>query len=65
MGGENEAAKGFEAKIKLYQMTWKNPHPDKVIATIDFVATDLEQKCAPFCAAITVEPTKEKDEPKK
>ena len=38
--GENEASKGFEAKIKLYLMTWENPKPDKMVATIDFVATE-------------------------
>ena len=38
--GENEASKGFEAKIKLYLMTWENPKPDKKVATIDFVATE-------------------------
>ena len=51
--GENEASKGFEAKIKLYSMTWENPKPDKRIATIDFVATNPEQAAAPFCVAIT------------
>jgi hypothetical protein len=56
--GENEASKGFMAKIRLYHMEWKNPHPAKEIATIDFVATDPSQACAPFCAAITVEPAK-------
>ena len=60
--GENAASKEFMAKIKLYQMTWTNPHPDKVIAAIDFAATDLEQSCAPFCAAIAVEAPKEKDD---
>jgi len=51
--GENEASKGFEAKIKLYSMTWENPKPDKRISTIDFVATNPEQSAAPFCVAIT------------
>ena len=51
--GENEASKGFEAKIKLYAMTWENPKPEKKIATIDFVATNPEQAAAPFCVAIT------------
>ena len=62
--GENTASKEFMAKIKLYQMIWTNPHPDKTIATIDFVAADLEQICAPFCAAITVEAPKEKKDDK-
>jgi hypothetical protein len=57
--GENEAAKQFNAKIKLYHMEWDNPHPDKAIATIDFVVTDINQMCAPFCVAITAEATKD------
>ncbi len=61
--GENEASKGFQAKIKLYHMVWTNPHPDKPVATIDFAATDVTQICAPFCVAITAEGAK--DEPKK
>ncbi len=53
--GENEASKGFDAKIKLYLMTWENPKPDKKVATIDFVATKPEVGAAPFCVAITAE----------
>ena len=53
--GENEASKGFDAKIKLYLMTWENPKPDKTIASIDFVATNPEQEAAPFCVAITAD----------
>ena len=53
--GENEASKGFEAKIKLYTLTWENPKPEKKIATIDFVATKPEGPAAPFCVAITAE----------
>ena len=64
--GENEASKGFDAKIRLYSMTWTNPHPAKPIAAIDFVATKPEQQCAPFCAAITAEGAPAKaEEPKK
>jgi hypothetical protein len=53
--GENEASKGFDAKIKLYLKTWENPKPDKKVVTIDFVATKPEQAAAPFCVAITAE----------
>jgi hypothetical protein len=52
---ENEASKGFEAKIRLYLKTWENPKPDKKVASIDFVATNPEGPCAPFCVAMTVE----------
>jgi hypothetical protein len=66
--GENEAAKGFMAKVKLYRMTWANPHPDKEIAALDFATADPKQACAPFCVAITAEAAKaepKKDEDKK
>jgi hypothetical protein len=53
--GENEAAKGFNAKIKLYLLTWENPKPDKEVSSIDFVATDTTQGAAPFCVAITAD----------
>ena len=53
--GENEASKGFDAKIKLYLMTWENPKPDKTVESIDFVAPNPEQPAAPFCVAITAE----------
>jgi len=53
--GENEASKGFDAKIKLYLMTWENPKPDKKVETIDFVATKPDQPAAPFCVGITAE----------
>jgi hypothetical protein len=53
--GENEAAKGFEATIKLYLTTWENPHPKKKVVTIDYVATAPDKNAAPFCVAITAE----------
>jgi hypothetical protein len=53
--GENEASKGFEAKLKLYLTTWENPHPKKKVVSIDFVATAPEKDAAPFCVAITAE----------
>ena len=53
--GENEASKGFEAKIKLYLKTWENPKADKKVVSIDFVATNPEGGAAPFCVAMTAE----------
>jgi hypothetical protein len=53
--GENEPAKEFNAKIKLYLMTWENPHPKKKVKTIDFVTTAKDAGAAPFCVAITAE----------
>lgn len=52
---ENEASKGFNAKIRLYLKTWENPKPDKKVVSIDFIATTPEQSAAPFCVAITAE----------
>jgi hypothetical protein len=51
--GENGPARGFDAKIKLYLTTWKNPHPKKTVVSLDFVATAAETGAAPFCVAIT------------
>ena len=53
--GENEPAKGFDAKIKLYLTSWKNPHPAKKVVSLDFVATAAETGAAPFCVAITAD----------
>jgi hypothetical protein len=53
--GENEAAKKYEAKVKLSLMTCENPHPKKKVTTIDFVATAPTGEAAPFCVAITAE----------
>jgi hypothetical protein len=53
--GENEPAKGYDAKIRLYLTTWKNPHPKKKVVSLDFVATGTDTSVVPFCAAITVE----------
>jgi hypothetical protein len=53
--GQNEPAKGFDAKIKLYTMTWKNPHPKKKVVSLDYVAAAPNTGAAPFCVAITAE----------
>jgi hypothetical protein len=63
--GENEAARAFRAKIRLYHLAWTNPLPEKVIDTIDYVIADPAQVCAPFCVAITAESAKAPVEPKK
>jgi len=41
--------------IRLYTMTWENPHPDKIVTTIDFTSPDTV--CAPFLVAMTAEET--------
>jgi RNA polymerase sigma factor (sigma-70 family) len=56
--GENDAAKGFNATLWLFAHTWKNPHPNKQVAAIDFVSTLTD--AAPFVVAMTLEgPTKD------
>ena len=52
---ENEASKGFEAKIRLYLTTWENPHPKKKVTKIDFLATAQVTGAAPFCVALSVD----------
>jgi hypothetical protein len=49
--------KGSGLKIKLFVTTWKNPHPNKRIATIDYVTAAGGQQtgAAPFCVAISAE----------
>jgi hypothetical protein len=53
--GQNEPAKTFDAKVRLYLMTWKNPHPRKKVVSLDFVATATDTQALPFCVAITTE----------
>ncbi|NVL91097.1 MAG: hypothetical protein HWN69_08950 [Desulfobacterales bacterium] len=42
-----------QSRIRLYSMTWKNPHPDKVVTEIDYTSTGTV--CAPFLVAVTAE----------
>lgn len=39
--------------VRLYDMAWTNPHPEKLIATVDFLSAGEE--CDPFLVALTVE----------
>jgi hypothetical protein len=52
--GDNELAKGFNKRIRLYLTTWDNPHPTKKIASIDYAKIG-DGPAAPFCVAITLE----------
>lgn len=55
--GRNEAVKGLTkpgCKIRLFLMTWTNPHPKKQVTRIDFSSTG-ETRAAPFCVGMTVE----------
>jgi len=53
--GDNDRAAMLDAKIRLYLTSWDNPHPDKQIASIDYVGKKSETACAPFCVAISLE----------
>jgi hypothetical protein len=52
--GDNDEAKGGSKRIRLYHTIWKNPHPEKKIASIDFMVAE-GSSCAPFCVAMTIE----------
>jgi hypothetical protein len=52
--GDNELAKELNSRLRLYMTSWTNPHPDKTIATIDYVKVG-DNPAAPFCAALTLE----------
>jgi beta-galactosidase len=51
--GSNAEVKPRNIKLRLYLRTWKNPHPGKTVARIDY--TSRPTVCAPFCIAITAE----------
>jgi hypothetical protein len=52
--GSNLCTERRGVSLRLYGSAWENPHPDRLVTTLDYVSkmTDL---CAPFCVAITVE----------
>jgi outer membrane protein assembly factor BamB len=53
--GENDAARKTNgSKIRLYLMTWNNPHPSRKIVSIDLASTN-STNAAPFCVAMTIE----------
>jgi hypothetical protein len=52
--GENEATKPIGQGIRLYLSTWKNPKPEKKVASIDFIRNAATQ-ASPLCVAITAE----------
>jgi hypothetical protein len=51
--GTNESAKANGSSIWLFSYTWKNPKPEKKIASIDYVSTLTN--AAPFVIAMTLE----------
>lgn len=51
--GTNKPAKKNGKCLRLYTMTWKNPHPKKIIHSIDLKSSVT--RSGPFCVAITAE----------
>jgi hypothetical protein len=43
----------MKVQVRLFAMTWINPHPDRLIASIDAISTSTD--CDPFLVAITLE----------
>jgi hypothetical protein len=52
--GSNAAAKQSERSIRLYAVTWKNPHPGRTVTAIDFESNG-KTAAAPFLVALTLE----------
>ena len=51
--GTNPAAEGMGTKIRLFRVEWTNPHPEKEVASVDFLSRNTE--CDPFLVALTLE----------
>lgn len=51
--GTNPAAESAQRQIRLFSVTWTNPHPDRTVATIDFQSSNTD--CDPFLVALTLE----------
>ena len=51
--GNNKVALAAGCYLRLYLSTWKNPHPEKIVESIDYVT--MASKADPFCLAITAE----------
>lgn len=52
--GSNWCASRDKCLLRLYLGAWENPHPDKKIASLDYIST-AETVAAPFCVAMSVE----------
>jgi hypothetical protein len=52
--GQNPYSREESEKIRLYLATWRNPHPDRLILSVDYASTETSA-AAPFCLAITGE----------
>jgi HEAT repeat protein len=52
--GNNAATRQFGTTLRLYATKWTNPHPEKLVTSIDFIS-DNTTAAAPFCVAMTLE----------
>lgn len=53
----NDASQDFRGRrieIRLFKLSWSNPHPEKAIARIDYVSQN-ESASAPFLIAVTAD----------
>ena len=51
--GSNKAVLKNKGYARLYLSTWNNPHHERIVECIDYVA--MKSKAAPFCVAMTAE----------
>ncbi len=51
--GENAAVREWGARVRLFVTSWDNPHPEKKIVSLDYVAAATD--AVPFCVAVTAE----------
>lgn len=52
--GANLHTQRYGNALRLCLSVWDNPHPEKAVATLDFVSS-MNTQAAPFCVALTVE----------
>ncbi|QDT90866.1 hypothetical protein [Gimesia algae] len=50
---DNKAAGRYQCRVRLYMTTWKNPHPDRKVVSIDYIGRKMETAAAPFCVAMS------------
>jgi len=51
--GSNAMTKSKDLTLRLYLTKWTNPHPEKQVASIDYISANTG--AAPFCVAMTIE----------
>ena len=53
--GDNNLARQYSCRLRLYLTTWTNPKPEQKIVSIDYLSRKDETVAAPFCVAMTAE----------